>query len=353
MAAYAKGVNENMSSRWILPGAVVALSTLGIFSSASWVSANSSTNAVALYASSPQERTGQPVTLMADTPIPLTTGQTLSIINTTTGAVVASTSTGTTLTTTVTQNAAATDQFMAEVTSHPLSVQWVDHAVGNNQGYQNALGQTVALNAPTGGASGVPITVTASPTGFKNAEYQFWWAMDGDTWHSSGAFSAKDSIAVTPPSDGILSVLVYARESTAPLHETSAERAQYEAKSTTATITIGPPAYQVSPGGVSGSGFVSLTTANEVQVGDQISLLAAASDISDPVYQFWYASPDNTWMSSGPYAPANTFTLSANMPGTWQVVVYARPGNAPANETLAQRQASEVQSPVSPITVHP
>jgi len=338
------------SWKWASFTGITGLLAMGLLGD---VGAVSTVPLVSLYASSPELRTGQSVTLMATTPAPLTNGETLSIINQATGQVLASTRSGQSLTAQTLLNAATSQMFTATITSTPVTISWVDHPVGNNQGYQNAAGDTVALSAPSGAAAGIPFTVKATPSGFQQPVYQFWWAMDGDAWQSSGPFSPNASFTIDPTQNGFLSVLVYAREATAPTHETSAERAEYEAKSLTSMVSVGPPAFQPSSGTVQGSGWVSLTTANQVGVGQTIQLQADGVDIPQPVYQFWFQSPGNDWVSSGPYNPANTFTITATMPGTWNVLVYARPGNIPANATLAERLASEVVSPVTAITVHP
>ena len=313
------------------------------------------TKPVALYATQPQARTGQGVTLMAATNSALAPGQSLSIINVTTNQTINTITQGTTVSTTVTHHSATTQKFAAVLTteSSPLTVSWVDRPIGNNAGYANAAGQTVTLNTSSQAAATLPLVVSAVPSGFKSPMYQFWWAMQGGAWHNSGSFSAKSTVSIIPPRNGFLSVVVYTREATAPSHETSAQQAQYEAKSDTAVVTVGPPVDLGGSGNtVSQNGWVSLTTPNQIAVGSNINLQANVTGITTPIYQFWFESPQNGWQSSGPYSTNANFQVSAVTPGTWHVVVYARPETSPPNETTAQRSQLEVQSPVTAVVVH-
>ncbi len=337
------------------------LLTAGFLAIPAGISADANTTAVtsrpvALYATEPQARTGQAVTLMAATHSALASGQSLSIINVTTNQIINTITSGTTVSTTITHHTAISQQFAAILSteSTPLTVSWVDRPIGNNAGYANAAGQTVALNTSSQAAATLPLVVSATPSGFKSPVYQFWWAMQGGSWHNSGSFGAKSTVSIIPPRNGFLSVVVYAREATSPSHETSAQQAQYEAKSTTAVVTVGPPVNVGGSGGsVSQNGWASLTTASQIAVGSNISLTAQVSGITTPIYQFWFESPQNGWQSSGAYSTNPDFQVSAVTPGIWHVVVYARPETAPPNETTAERSQLEVQSPVTAVTVHP
>lgn len=313
----------------------------------------STTKPVVLYATTPQTRTGQSVTLMAATNTPLSTGESLAIMNATTGQILNQITSGTTLSTTILHHSPQTDKFVAVLTNNsmPLAVSWVARPIGTSAGYQNAAGQSVALVTPSTAVSGSNFTVNAEPTGFKEPVYQFWWAMQGGQWHSSGSFGSASSYTIQPPRNGFLSVLVYAREFSAPHNENADQQAVYEAKSDTNVINVGNSS-QTPSNSMSSNSFVSLSFANEVAVDNNITLTANAADITNPLYQFWFESPTTNWQSSGVYQSTNTFVIPATIPGPWHVVVYARPLNAPANETSSQRTTLEVASPESTITVH-
>lgn len=340
---------------------VATLITAGFLAIPASLSVEANTTAVtnkpvALYATEPQARTGQAVTLMAATHSALAPGQSLSIINVTTNQIINTITSGTTVSTTITHHTATSQKFAAILStqSAPLTVSWVDRPIGNNAGYANAAGQTVTLNTSSQAAATLPLLVSATPNGFTSPTYQFWWAMQGGSWHNSGSFSTKSTASIIPPRNGFLSVVVYTREASSPAHETSAQQAQYEAKSNTAVVTVGPPVNLGGSGGsVSQNGWASLTTASQIAVGTNINLTAEVSGITTPIYQFWFESPQNGWQSSGAYSTNPKFQISAVTPGTWHVVVYARPETAPPNETTAQRSQLEVQSPITTVTVHP
>ncbi|MCY0908803.1 MAG: hypothetical protein OWR62_10485 [Sulfobacillus thermotolerans] len=311
---------------------------------------------VALYATTPQVRTGQSVTLMAATPSPLTTGESLSIVNLTTGQTINTVTSGSSVSTTILHHQPQTDQYAAILTrqTHPIAVTWVVRAIGNNAGYENAAGQSVTLTAPAQGTPQQAFTVIANPTGFHHPVYQFWWAMQGGQWHSSGAFSNQNTETITPPRAGFLSVLVYARSQSAPTGESADQEAIYEAKSDTAVVDVGNTSATQTTTPTSSNNWVGMEMPNQVAVGDNITLTATASSgIINPLYQFWFQAPGQAWQSSGVYTASNTFTIPATSPGIWHVVVYAKPLTAPDNATAAERQALEVDSPVSSITVHP
>ena len=310
---------------------------------------------VTLVSSSPQVRTGQEVTLFASIPEPLLKGEVLSIIDQTTNQVIAQTSSGTTVSGVYETNQNIQQTFTGEITdaSTPISVNWTDQGIGNNQGYANAAGQTVTISNPMEVTLGSPIFLNATASGFVSPVYQFWWAMQGGQWHQSGHYQSSSFYKFIPPRTGLIDVTVYTREATAPTGETALQRAQYEAKANTAVVAV-----NAVPGTGSGTtptpsaaGWVSLTAANQVALGSSIVLAGNAVNMPQPVYQFWFWTPGEGWESSGHYTSANTYSVPASVLGQWAAVVYARPAAAPINETAAQRAEYEVNSPVSTIVV--
>ncbi len=355
-----RGVKPEMKRNW-KSLSVSALSVMALASVAIAIPhktlANTqaaTTKQVALFATTPQARTGQGVTLTAATNTPLSSGQSLAIMDVTTGEILNRITSGTSVSTVIIHHSPQTDNFAAVLTndSTPLAVSWVARAVGNNAGYENAAGQSVSLVSPTTAIPGFNFTVTAEPTGFKAPVYQFWWAMQGGQWHSSGSFSSANSFTINAPRTGFLSVLVYAREASAPQNENADQQAIYESKSDTAVVSVGDAASVSGSSSVSSNSFVSLSLANQVAVGHNIVLTANATSISNPLYQFWFESPTSGWQSSGAYTSNNQFTIVATSPGAWHVVVYARPLKSPVNETASERAALEVPSPQSTVTVH-
>lgn len=309
-----------------------------------------------LYATSPEVRTGQIVQLEAQASGVLMPGSVLEIVDTTTGQVVSSSNISNSVTATVTHHSATTQSYRAILVENSagVTVQWADHGIGNNAGYSNSDGQTVTLNAPAIDANGAPFTVRAVPHAFVHPVYEFWWARVGGQWHTSGSYSASPTYQVTPgtPNQALL-VAVYAREASAPANETPTQRAIYEAKSATSLVQV-----QTAPTG-SGStssnpatpGWVGLAAMNTANVGQDVTLTASASGLTNPVYQFWFKAPEGQWQSSGPYQSASHFVLPLTQSGTWSTVVYARDAAAPANETEYERSVWEKESPVTQIKV--
>ncbi|WP_053957793.1 hypothetical protein [Sulfobacillus thermosulfidooxidans] len=79
---------------------------------------------------------------------------------------------------------------------------------------------------------------------------------------------------------------------------------------------------------------------------------AMASNLIDPVYQFWWQGPNGHWTSSGNYSTISMITVpfypvSPSHAGTYHVMVYAKDGNAPATP------ANEIWSPEMSVTVMP
>ncbi len=67
---------------------------------------------------------------------------------------------------------------------------------------------------------------------------------------------------------------------------------------------------------------VSLTApAGSLLPGASETLTASAQGIPTPEYQFWVESPTGQWVDAQNYSPGNQFTLTANGPGTYRVVV--------------------------------
>jgi len=100
-------------------------------------------------------------------------------------------------------------------------------------------------------------------------------------------------------------------------------------------------------------GTVTLIAPSAIQAGDAITLLAQASGMTSPVYQFWWKMPgSSTWDQSGHYAATARASVPATGSGTAEAIVYARPASAPDNELQAGDQATyEANSGVVTIQV--
>lgn len=294
------------------------------------------TQTVRLFANQPVARTGQTVSLYATAPQALSSNQTLSIMDLTTQQVMATIHHGSHVTASYLTNQPTSQSFGAVLStqSTPLSVQWVDRGVGNNQGYQNAKGQTVTVAVPSQVTTRQPFTLTAMPQGFNHPEFQFWWARNGGTWHSSGPYSSHAHFTLTAQKSGLYAMTVYARSASAPAQETAVQQAQYEAKALTQYIpmdsTVSRSTTPIVP---KGSRWTGLSTANAVNVGALITLKATTYGVLHPQFQFWFQMPSGHWMSSGHYASPSQFTVTATTPGTWHLLVFSRSTPTTENPT--------------------
>jgi hypothetical protein len=75
---------------------------------------------------------------------------------------------------------------------------------------------------------------------------------------------------------------------------------------------------------VNANDSLTLSTSNPTP-GSTVTATASATNIFDPLYQFWYETPDGTWHQSGAYSSASSFTIPAfTEQGAFKVVAYAK-----------------------------
>lgn len=98
-------------------------------------------------------------------------------------------------------------------------------------------------------------------------------------------------------------------------------------------------------------GTVSLTAPSSATVGSTVTLTAQAANITNPVYQFWYQEPTGTYaQDTQGYSSTSSFSFVPSQSGTYRVIAYARPADAPGNET-AQGIASQYEANSDVLTV--
>ena len=288
-------------------------------------------------------------------------GGLVQIVDLTTGEIRLSQSYGSAFTVKVTSSSQSTQKFQArflkngQVLSHSntVSVTWAPKANDTNAGYCNTAGQCVRLtvtNYTQSGKVGWMVHLQPKPVGFSNPVYQYWWLAPNGAWQSSGAYQDLPNYYLNANLNGTWSFAVYAREANAPSNENATQRARYEAKSNTHGVQVfngvNPTSYPHTA-----SGSVHLSAPSSAGTGQSVTLSASASGINSPVYQFWYKTPNGSWAGAGPYSASSTYALAVNSPGTWTVMVYARPASAPSNEDAKQRAEYEVNSNTHTITV--
>jgi len=158
---------------------------------------------------------------------------------------------------------------------------------------------------PTGTAVGLTANVTESGIGSALPEYQFWVHGPDNRWTLWQDYSPTNSINLTGLSPGSYTIAVYALNQGQVLAHDWAE-----AFSASWVVYIG-------------SG-VSLSANVPAGSNQPITLTAAASAVTNPVYQYWIEDPTGQWTASGPYSSHATWSFTPSQPGTYHVVVYAK-----------------------------
>lgn len=198
--------------------------------------------------------------------------------------------------------------------SNSVTVTWMNSADGTNNGHQNVFGSTAALvNFPTASiAPGSTVTITASGTGFNNPLYQFWWLPPGGSWTSDpNGYTASNTYNLYVLAEGDWQVTCYAVESSAPQYAYP-----YLAKADTQTLYVNSVEK------------VSLSAPGTALVNQTVTLTATATNITNPVYQFWWQNPQTgAWSSTG-FLTSNTHSFAPTARGPWRCIVYAQPAGS-------------------------
>ncbi|WP_082344084.1 GDSL-type esterase/lipase family protein [Sulfobacillus thermosulfidooxidans] len=184
---------------------------------------------------------------------------------------------------------------------------------------------TINLQGPTGQlTSGASLTYNALAS--ESMLYQFWLQNPSGHWTVIQNYSKNSQVHLSKLPDGTYTLVVYGM--------TPAEFADHDwhsAVSQSAVIEVGSQVHVSQQGS-----FI---------VGQTETVMASSSEISHVQYQFWLKTPEGQWISSGAYG-APSFKFTPEEPGTYQVVVYAKPLNAVAN-------ASEAASTTTTMSIAP
>lgn len=88
---------------------------------------------------------------------------------------------------------------------------------------------------------------------------------------------------------------------------------------------------------------VSLTGPSSVtqSAGSNVTYTAQASNVSNPVYQFWVEGPNGNWTDAQNWSSSNTFTLSNVQDGNYLVTAYVAPAGHPSMATNAQANGQQ------------
>lgn len=155
---------------------------------------------------------------------------------------------------------------------------------------------------------GANVTFTANAVGISSAEYQFWVEMPNGKWVDAQNYSASNTFTLKSVVSGNYLVVADAM--------TPAEISAGQWKDAVGSLADGVF--------VAASDTLTLSSSNP-PAGATVTATAAATNIFDPLYQFWWETPDGTWHQSGAYSSASTFTIPAfTQQGAFKVVAYAK-----------------------------
>ncbi len=163
-------------------------------------------------------------------------------------------------------------------------------------------GSTIVANP------GSNVTFTANAVGITNPEYQFWVEMPDGKWVDAQNYSSSNTFTLKSVVTGNYLVLADAMTSS-------------EIKAGQWSDAVGSLADGVF---VKATDTLALSSSNP-PAGATVTATASATNIFDPLYQFWWETPDGTWHQSGAYSSASTFTIPAfTEQGAFKVVAYAK-----------------------------
>jgi hypothetical protein len=156
--------------------------------------------------------------------------------------------------------------------------------------------------------AGSNVTYTAQAAGISNPEYQFWVEEPNGQWVDSQNYSTRSTFVLHDVQPG--NYLVVADVMTAP--EIQAGQWGRATSSPTDGVFVGSTVR------------LSLPTSNPA-AGTTVTATVSAANIYDPLYQFWWETPDGVWHQSGNYSSSNAFTIPAlTEQGNFQVIAYAK-----------------------------
>lgn len=171
-----------------------------------------------------------------------------------------------------------------------------------------APGEVTLTGSTIVATAGSNVTFTAQAIGLTNPEYQFWVEMPDGTWVDAQNYSSTSAFVLKDVQSGNYLVVADAM--------TSSEIVAGQWSQAVGSLADGVF--------VNATDTLSLSTSNPPP-GATVTATASATNIFDPLYQFWYETPDGTWHQSGAYSSANTFTIPAfTEQGAFKVVAYAK-----------------------------
>lgn len=166
---------------------------------------------------------------------------------------------------------------------------------------------------PVGSSATFTASVTADPG--CTPEYQFWVHGTDDQWKVAQDYSTVNTYTMENLQPGSYVVAVYCMD-----------------ESDIAAGNWNKSLYQSFVLNVGSSVDINLPARSRTIVNEPLTVTATAVGLTNPVYQFWYQDPFLQW-HGGEYTTDNTFTITPNRVGDYNIVVYAKDPYAPNDYT--------------------
>ncbi len=200
------------------------------------------------------------------------------------------------------------------------------------QGYNN-----IAAKVQPGGS----VTFSASANGVTDPMYQFWVEEPNGSWKDVQNYSSTNTYTLSNVASGDYLVTAYV------LSAANLKAGDYSA----ATNAEANGLQDVE--GVFVDSTVTLSTPTAAATaGQTMTVTATAANIYNPLYQFWYKTPDGQWIQSGDYQSSSTFTFTPTETGTYTFIAYAKSPLALNNPEGASYSPTETaQSAVGQPTI--
>ncbi|WP_028962525.1 beta strand repeat-containing protein [Sulfobacillus thermosulfidooxidans] len=197
-------------------------------------------------------------------------------------------------------------------------------------------GHQIAAQVSPGGQ----VTFTATSTGVNNPRYQFWVEEPNGSWIVAQNYSSSNTFTLKNVTSGDYLVTAYVLSA-----------AQLSTGDYSAATNVGSDGLQQVDGVFVDSSVTLSAQSATVTAGQYVTVTATATNIYDPLYQFWYETPSGVWEQSGNYTASGTYTFKAPTTGTYNIIAYAKsplalndPEGALYSKTVTEKAVNAVSS---------
>ena len=182
----------------------------------------------------------------------------------------------------------------------------------------------VSITPTNAAMAGSTVTVTATAGGCAQPQFEFWLQTPNGAWSQVRPYStiATYQWSTTGAAPGAYRFSVWTRNTGSPGVSGSAPYTYDSYNLASYTLTAGCP-----------SMTAAASPPTSATVGSPVTITAAASGCSSPLYQFWLLPPGGTWTVVRPYSSSPTFTWSTGgyVGGSYLFSVWVRNANRSAS----------------------